>query len=222
MPPRIRRQRRPRWVWVARNAQGNLKKKPMPKNQEDELSGAIATEHGWQHASTEHCYRACFIEVMLLSQLWCCRWTKSWSTGYWQLGLDTLRYPRYPGGNGKSWSTCSSSRYLVQLPTTHIPGCAWFVLVSSLVQKDRLASYREYCCKHRCYRARRSIQQTDQGYFCKRAHSRTKEEATSITTEERSFVNVILRKNLGDAWVALYILEHSIPTLLEQSLRQNQ
>ena len=70
-------------------------------------------------ASTEHCYRACFIEVMLLSQFWCCRWTKSWSTGYWQLGLDTLRYPRYPGGNGKSWSTCSSSRYLVQLPTTH-------------------------------------------------------------------------------------------------------
>ena len=44
--------------------QGNLKKKPMPKNQEDELSGAIATEHGWQHASTEHCYRACVIEVM--------------------------------------------------------------------------------------------------------------------------------------------------------------
>ena len=52
---------------------------------------------------------------------------------------------------------------------------------------------------YRCYRARRSIQQTDQGYFCKRAHSRTKEEATSITTEERSFVNVILRKN----WVML-------------------
>ena len=43
-------------------------------------------------------------------------------------------------------------------------------------------------------------------------------EATSITTEERSFVNVILRKNLSDARVALYILEHSIPTLLEQPL----
>ena len=86
------------------------------------------------------------------------------------------------------------------------------------MQKDRLLSYREYCWKHRCYRARRSIQQTDQGYFCKRAHSRTKEEATSITTEERSFVNVILRKILGDARVALYILEHSIPTLLEQPL----
>ena len=40
-------------------------------------------------------------------------------------------------------------------------------------------------------------------------------EGTSITTEQRSFVNVILRKNLGDARVALYILEHGIPTLLE-------
>ena len=47
-------------------------------------------------------------------------------------------------------------------------------------------------------------------------------KATSITTEQRSFVNVILRKNLGDARVALYILEHSIPTLLEQPLGQNQ
>ena len=96
MRPRIRRQRRPRKSQKETNA----------KEPRNELSGAIATEHGWQHASTEHCYRACFIEVMLLSQLWCCRWTKSWSTGYWQLGLDTLRYPRYPGGNGKSWSTC--------------------------------------------------------------------------------------------------------------------
>ena len=39
-----------------------LKKKPMPKHQEDELPGAIATEHGLHHASTEHCYRACVID----------------------------------------------------------------------------------------------------------------------------------------------------------------
>ena len=43
-------------------------------------------------------------------------------------------------------------------------------------------------------------------------------EATSITTEQRSFVNVILRKNLGDARVAIYILEHGLPTLLEAPL----
>ena len=36
----------------------------MPKHQEDKPPGAIATEHGWQHANTEHCYRACVIEVM--------------------------------------------------------------------------------------------------------------------------------------------------------------
>jgi len=39
-----------------------LKKKPIPKRQEDELPGAIATEHGLHHASTEHCYRACVID----------------------------------------------------------------------------------------------------------------------------------------------------------------
>jgi hypothetical protein len=28
------------------------------------VHGYIATEHGWQHASTEHCYKACVIEVI--------------------------------------------------------------------------------------------------------------------------------------------------------------
>ena len=40
-------------------------------------------------------------------------------------------------------------------------------------------------------------------------------EGKSITTKQRSTVNVILRKNLGDARVASYILEHGIPTLLD-------
>ena len=43
-------------------------------------------------------------------------------------------------------------------------------------------------------------------------------EGMSITTEQRSLVDAILRKNLGDARVALYILEHCIPTLLEAPL----
>ena len=45
-------------------------------------------------------------------------------------------------------------------------------------------------------------------------------EGTSITTKQRSFVNAILRKNLGDARVALYILEHDIPTLLDAPLQR--
>ena len=40
-------------------------------------------------------------------------------------------------------------------------------------------------------------------------------EGASITTEQRSLVNVILRKNLGDARIALFILAHGIPTALE-------
>ena len=39
-------------------------------------------------------------------------------------------------------------------------------------------------------------------------------EGASITTEQRSLVNVILRKNLGDARIALFILAHGIPTAL--------
>ena len=40
-------------------------------------------------------------------------------------------------------------------------------------------------------------------------------EGASIPNELRSLVNVILRKNLGDARVAHYILENGIPTLLD-------
>ena len=40
-------------------------------------------------------------------------------------------------------------------------------------------------------------------------------EGASISNELRSLVNVILRKNLGDARVAHYILENGIPTLLD-------
>ena len=47
-------------------------------------------------------------------------------------------------------------------------------------------------------------------------------KATSITTEQRSFVNVILRKNLGDHRVAFYILEHGLPTLLDAPLRRRR
>ena len=40
-------------------------------------------------------------------------------------------------------------------------------------------------------------------------------EGASITTEQRSLVNVILRKNLGDARIALFIFAHGIPTALD-------
>ena len=40
-------------------------------------------------------------------------------------------------------------------------------------------------------------------------------EYSSISTGLRSVVNAILRKNLGDARVAAYILEHGVPTLLD-------
>ena len=45
-------------------------------------------------------------------------------------------------------------------------------------------------------------------------------EGTSITTPQRSFVNNILRKNLGDARIAQYILEHGVPTLLDLPLQK--
>ena len=45
-------------------------------------------------------------------------------------------------------------------------------------------------------------------------------EGTSITTKQRSFVNAILRTNLGDARVALYIFEHGIPTVLDAPLQR--
>ena len=40
-------------------------------------------------------------------------------------------------------------------------------------------------------------------------------ESKSITTKQRSTVNVILRKNLGDARVASYILDRGVPALLD-------
>ena len=43
-------------------------------------------------------------------------------------------------------------------------------------------------------------------------------EGASIPTQLRSLVNVILRKNLGDAKVASYIFERGIPTLLDADL----
>ena len=46
-------------------------------------------------------------------------------------------------------------------------------------------------------------------------------EGASIPTELRSLVNVILRKNLGDARVASYILKHGIPTLLDAPMLRN-
>ena len=45
-------------------------------------------------------------------------------------------------------------------------------------------------------------------------------EGTAITTKQRSLVSVILRTNLGDARIALYILEHGIPTLLDAPLQR--
>ena len=40
-------------------------------------------------------------------------------------------------------------------------------------------------------------------------------EGASITLEQRSLVNVILRKHLGDARIAFFILAHGIPTALD-------
>ena len=40
-------------------------------------------------------------------------------------------------------------------------------------------------------------------------------EGASITAEQRSLLNAILRKNLGDARIALFILAHGIPTALD-------
>ena len=42
-----------------------------------------------------------------------------------------------------------------------------------------------------------------------------REDGASIPSQLRSLVNVILRKNLGDARVATYILKHGVPTLLD-------
>ena len=42
----------------------------------------------------------------------------------------------------------------------------------------------------------------------------------ALTTRQRSTINAILRKNLGDARVCHFIFNHGIPTLLDVSLRQ--
>ena len=42
----------------------------------------------------------------------------------------------------------------------------------------------------------------------------------SITTQQRSFLNNILRKNLGDARVAYYIFQRGIPPLLDPPVRE--
>ena len=42
----------------------------------------------------------------------------------------------------------------------------------------------------------------------------------TITTKQRSFINSLLRKNLGDARVAYYIFEHGVPTLLDAPLQR--
>ena len=40
----------------------------------------------------------------------------------------------------------------------------------------------------------------------------------AITTEQRSLINVILRKNLGDARVAFFLFNHPVPRLLDLPL----
>ncbi len=41
-------------------------------------------------------------------------------------------------------------------------------------------------------------------------------EDKSVTTKQRSLINNVLRKNLGDSRVAYYIFQHGVPTLLDQ------
>ena len=40
-------------------------------------------------------------------------------------------------------------------------------------------------------------------------------EDKSVTTKQRSLINNVLRKNLGDSRVAYYIFQHGVPTLLD-------
>ena len=42
----------------------------------------------------------------------------------------------------------------------------------------------------------------------------------NISTPQRSLINLLLRKNLGDARVAYYIFEHGVPTLLDPPLQR--
>ena len=43
-------------------------------------------------------------------------------------------------------------------------------------------------------------------------------EGQSATTKQRGLINVLLRKNLGDARVAYYIFEHGVPAFLDPPL----
>jgi len=45
-------------------------------------------------------------------------------------------------------------------------------------------------------------------------------EGKAVSTKQRSLVNNILRKNLGDARVGMYILNHGVPELLDAPLRR--
>jgi len=45
-------------------------------------------------------------------------------------------------------------------------------------------------------------------------------EDKSVTTKQRSTINNVLRKNLGDHRVAYYIFEHGVPTLLDPPLQR--
>ena len=45
-------------------------------------------------------------------------------------------------------------------------------------------------------------------------------EGKSITNPQRSFINNILRKNLGDPRIAYYIFEHGIPTLMHANVQR--
>ena len=44
-------------------------------------------------------------------------------------------------------------------------------------------------------------------------------EGRSVSNKQRSLINVILRKNLGDSRVSDYIMQHGVPSLLDLSLR---
>ena len=47
-------------------------------------------------------------------------------------------------------------------------------------------------------------------------------EDKSVTTKQRSLINNVLRKNLGDSRVAYYIFQHGVPTLLHPPLQRNR
>ena len=47
-------------------------------------------------------------------------------------------------------------------------------------------------------------------------------EDKSVTTKQRSLINNVLRKNLGDPRVAYYIFQHGVPTLLDPPLHRKR